>query len=186
MLLVQWTGGPTPQAQPVIVILGGIILASSFPAAKQMLQGAGSHRQRKTPRQTRPPVSPASKSCCTPKRCFRAARCCSIGIAMGLVAWGAEGVPLLNHARARSDMTCQTALFIYVFFHAGRAISFLPGGLGGNRGNDGGPADPEQHRSTAGGGSDGADPSGQHCGCGSAGVLALSMPERQKHIDYFG
>ncbi len=51
---------------------------------------------------------------------------------MGLVAWGAEGVAFyyIMHVLG-SDMTLQTALFIYGFSMLVGAISFFPGGLGG-------------------------------------------------------
>ena len=54
------------------------------------------------------------------------------GISLGLIAWGAEGVAFyyIMHALG-SDISLQTALFIYAFSMLVGALSFLPGGLGG-------------------------------------------------------
>ena len=54
------------------------------------------------------------------------------GIALGLIAWGAEGIAFfyIMHVLG-SDISLQTALFIYSFSMLVGALSFLPGGLGG-------------------------------------------------------
>jgi len=54
------------------------------------------------------------------------------GIALGLVAWGAEGMAFyyIMHVLG-SDLSIPTALFIYAFSMLVGALSFLPGGLGG-------------------------------------------------------
>jgi len=54
------------------------------------------------------------------------------GIALGLIAWGSEGVAFyyIMHLLG-SDLSLQTALFIYAFSMLVGALSFLPGGLGG-------------------------------------------------------
>jgi uncharacterized protein (TIRG00374 family) len=54
------------------------------------------------------------------------------GIALGVVAWGSEGVAFyyIMHVLG-SDLSLQTALFIYAFSMLVGALSFLPGGLGG-------------------------------------------------------
>ena len=64
-------------------------------------------------------------------------RCFSLGmllygIALGLVAWASEGVAFyyIMHVLG-SDLSLQTALFIYAFSVLVGALSFLPGGLGG-------------------------------------------------------
>jgi uncharacterized protein (TIRG00374 family) len=55
-----------------------------------------------------------------------------MGIIIGMVAWGAEGLALyfMLHSLG-SDISLQTAMFIYAFSMLVGAISFLPGGLGG-------------------------------------------------------
>lgn len=54
------------------------------------------------------------------------------GIALGLVAWGAEGVAFYYIVHTLGiDLPLQTALFIYAFAMLVGALSFLPGGLGG-------------------------------------------------------
>ncbi|MEO8343796.1 MAG: lysylphosphatidylglycerol synthase transmembrane domain-containing protein [Gallionella sp.] len=64
-------------------------------------------------------------------RCFRLP-ILLYGIALGLVAWGAEGVAFyyIMHVLG-SDLSLPTALFIYAFSMLVGALSFLPGGLGG-------------------------------------------------------
>lgn len=56
----------------------------------------------------------------------------SLGLVIGVVAWGAEGVALyfMLHSLG-SDISLQTTMFIYAFSMLVGAISFLPGGLGG-------------------------------------------------------
>lgn len=56
----------------------------------------------------------------------------SLGLCIGIVAWGAEGVALyfMLHTLG-SDISLQTTLFIYAFSMLVGAVSFLPGGLGG-------------------------------------------------------
>jgi uncharacterized protein (TIRG00374 family) len=55
-----------------------------------------------------------------------------IGIVIGMVAWGAEGLALYWILQSLgSDVSLQTALFIYAFSMLVGAVSFLPGGLGG-------------------------------------------------------
>jgi uncharacterized protein (TIRG00374 family) len=55
-----------------------------------------------------------------------------MGIVIGMVAWGAEGLALyfMLHSLG-SDISLQTAMFIYAFSMLVGAVSFLPGGLGG-------------------------------------------------------
>jgi uncharacterized protein (TIRG00374 family) len=55
-----------------------------------------------------------------------------MGILIGMVAWGAEGLALyfMLHSLG-SDISLQTAMFIYAFSMLVGAVSFLPGGLGG-------------------------------------------------------
>jgi len=64
-------------------------------------------------------------------RCFRLPMLL-YGIALGLVAWGSEGVAFyyIMHVLG-SDLSLPTALFIYAFSMLVGAFSFLPGGLGG-------------------------------------------------------
>lgn len=65
------------------------------------------------------------------RRCF-SLPLLTLGIVLGLVAWGAEGLALyyILHALG-SDIPLHTALFIYAFSMLVGALSFLPGGLGG-------------------------------------------------------
>jgi uncharacterized protein (TIRG00374 family) len=54
------------------------------------------------------------------------------GIAIGLVAWGADGVILYYIMNVLgNDLSLTTVLFIYAFSILVGALSFLPGGLGG-------------------------------------------------------
>ena len=64
-------------------------------------------------------------------RCFRLPMLL-YGIALGVVAWGAEGVAFyyIMHVLG-SELSLPTALFIYAFSILVGALSFLPGGLGG-------------------------------------------------------
>lgn len=55
-----------------------------------------------------------------------------MGIGIGMLAWAAEGLALYFMLQSLgSDISLQTALFIYAFSMLVGAVSFLPGGLGG-------------------------------------------------------
>jgi len=56
----------------------------------------------------------------------------SASLALGLLAWGAEGAAFYYLVQAMGlDMDLTTAMFIYAFAMLVGAVSFLPGGLGG-------------------------------------------------------
>ena len=132
MLLVSVGLWAYPQAQPVIVILGGMILGVLlFLQQSKWLQAVDALAQRKLPAKPAHLISSSIEIVLHSKRCFSLPMLL-YGIAMGLVAWGAEGVAFyyIMHVLG-SDMTLQTALFIYAFSMLVGAISFLPGGLGG-------------------------------------------------------
>jgi uncharacterized protein (TIRG00374 family) len=132
MLLVSVGLWAYPQAQPVIVILGGLILAILiFLQQSKWLQALETIVQRKLPAKPAHLISSTIEIVLHSKRCFSLTMLL-YGISIGLVAWGAEGVAFyyIMHVLG-SDMTLQTALFIYAFSMLVGAISFLPGGLGG-------------------------------------------------------
>jgi uncharacterized protein (TIRG00374 family) len=132
MLLVSVGLWAYPQAQPVIIVLGGIILAVLiFLQQSKWLQAFETFAQRKFPAKFAQLITSSIEIVLHSKRCFSLPMLL-YGIALGLVAWGAEGVAFyyIMHVLG-SDMTMQTALFIYSFSMLVGAISFLPGGLGG-------------------------------------------------------
>jgi glycosyltransferase 2 family protein len=132
MLLVSVGLWAYPQAQPVVIVLGGIILAVLLLLQQShWLQSLESFAQRKLPAKLAQLASASTEIVLHSKRCFSLPMLL-YGILMGLVAWGAEGVAFyyIMHVLG-SDMTMQTALFIYAFSMLVGAISFLPGGLGG-------------------------------------------------------
>lgn len=132
MLLVSVGLWAYPQAQPVIVILGGMILGVLlFLQQSKWLQAVEALAQRKLPAKPARLISSSIEIVLHSRRCFSLPMLL-YGIAMGLVAWGAEGVAFyyIMHVLG-SEMTLQTALFIYAFSMLVGAISFLPGGLGG-------------------------------------------------------
>ncbi len=64
-------------------------------------------------------------------RCF-SPQMLMYGMALGIVAWGAEGVAFYYMVNLLDvDISLQTALFIYAFAMLVGALSFFPGGLGG-------------------------------------------------------
>jgi len=132
MLLVSVGLWAYPQAQPVIIVMGGIILGILFFLQQtKWLQALEAIAQRKLPAKPARLITSSVEIVLHSKRCFSLPMLL-YSIAMGLVAWGAEGVAFyyIMHVLG-SDMTLQTALFIYAFSMLVGAISFLPGGLGG-------------------------------------------------------
>ena len=121
-----------PQAQPVVVILGALILAILiFLQQATWLKALESLVQRKLPAKPAKLISSGIEIVLHSKRCFSLPMLL-YGISIGLVAWGAEGVAFyyIMHVLG-SDLTLQGALFIYAFSMLVGALSFLPGGLGG-------------------------------------------------------
>jgi uncharacterized protein (TIRG00374 family) len=121
-----------PQAQPVVFVLGGIILTILI-----VLQLGGLLKAIEKFAQLHLPARIAKLIASSIEIILHSRRCFSLpmllyGISLGLIAWGAEGVAFyyIMHVLG-SDMSLQTALFIYSFSMLVGAISFLPGGLGG-------------------------------------------------------
>ncbi len=132
MLLVSVGLWAYPQAQPVIIILGGIILAILiFLQQSKWLKSFETFAQRYFPAKISHLITPSIEIILHSKRCFSLPMLL-YGISLGLIAWGAEGLAFyyIMHVLG-SDMSMQTALFIYAFSMLVGAISFLPGGLGG-------------------------------------------------------
>lgn len=132
MLLVSVGLWAYPQAQPVIIILGGLLLAILiFLQQTTWLKAFEEIAQRKFPSKIARLVNSSIEIVLHSKRCFSLPMLL-YGIFLGLIAWGAEGVAFyyIMHLLG-SDMSLQTALFIYAFSMLVGAISFLPGGLGG-------------------------------------------------------
>ncbi|MFA6903707.1 MAG: lysylphosphatidylglycerol synthase transmembrane domain-containing protein [Gallionellaceae bacterium] len=132
MLLVSVGLWAYPQAQPVIIVMGGIILGILlFLQQTKWLQALEAIAQRKLPAKPARLITSSIEIILHSKRCFSLPMLL-YGIGMGLIAWGAEGIAFyyIMHVLG-SDMTLQTALFIYAFSMLVGAISFLPGGLGG-------------------------------------------------------
>lgn len=132
MLLVSIGLWAYPKAQPMIIILAVVILAVLlFIQQSKWLQAIDSFAQGKLPRKPARFISSSIEIVLHSKRCFSLPMLL-YGIAIGLIAWGAEGIAFyyIMHVLG-SNMSLQTALFIYAFSMLVGAISFLPGGLGG-------------------------------------------------------
>ena len=121
-----------PPAKPLVVILAAVIVIVLVVLQQtRWLQALERIALNKLP------PRPASLVVSTISIVLHSGRCFRLpmllyGIALGLVAWGAEGVAFyyIMHVLG-SDMSLQTALFIYAFSMLVGALSFLPGGLGG-------------------------------------------------------
>jgi len=121
-----------PQAKPVIILLGGLILAILiFLQQSRWLRAIELLAQKKLPTRVAHLFTHSIEIVLHSKRCFSLPMLL-YGITLGLIAWGAEGVAFyyIMHVLG-SDMSLQTALFIYAFSMLVGALSFLPGGLGG-------------------------------------------------------
>ncbi len=121
-----------PPAQPVVVILAGVIaIALLVLQQTKWLRAIEGIAQQKLPDRAANLVVPTISIVLHSGRCFSLPMLI-YGIGMGLIAWGAEGVAFyyIMHLLG-SDMSLQTALFIYAFSMMVGALSFLPGGLGG-------------------------------------------------------
>lgn len=132
MLLVSVGLWAYPRAQPVIIILGGILLAILiFLQQSKWLKSFELFAQQKFPAKIARLITSSIEIVLHSKRCFSLPMLL-YGITLGLLAWGAEGMAFyyIMHVLG-SDMSLQTALFIYAFSMLVGAISFLPGGLGG-------------------------------------------------------
>lgn len=132
MLLVAIGLWVYPPAQPVV-----LILAVAIVTVLVILQQTGWLRTLERIAQEKLPPRPAGLIVSVISIVLHSGRCFRLpmllyGIALGLIAWGAEGVAFyyIMHVLG-SDLSLQTALFIYAFSMLVGALSFLPGGLGG-------------------------------------------------------
>jgi uncharacterized protein (TIRG00374 family) len=121
-----------PPAKPLVVILGVLILTGLVVLQQiKWLKALRAMVQKKLPVRPAHFITSAIEVVLHSGRCFRLPMLL-YGIALGLVAWGAEGVAFyyIMHVLG-SDLSLPTALFIYAFSMLVGALSFLPGGLGG-------------------------------------------------------
>ncbi|NOU00873.1 MAG: flippase-like domain-containing protein [Gallionella sp.] len=121
-----------PQAQVVVAILASVILVVLVVLQQtRWLKTLEMFVQDRIPNRFGALVGHSIEIVLHSGRCFRFPMLL-LGIALGLVAWGAEGVAFyyIMHTLG-SDISLQVALFIYAFSMLVGAISFLPGGLGG-------------------------------------------------------
>ena len=121
-----------PQAKPLVVVLAVLIIAVLIVLQQsKWLQTIEMFAQKRLPRRISKLVTHGIEIILHSGRCFRLP-ILLYGIALGLIAWGAEGVAFycIMHLLG-SDLSLQTALFIYAFSMLIGALSFLPGGLGG-------------------------------------------------------
>lgn len=121
-----------PQAQPLVVVLAALILAGLVVIQQtRWLQALERIAQDRLPARLARFFTHSIEIVLHSGRCFRLPMLLQ-GIALGVVAWGAEGVAFyyIMHLLG-SDLSLQTALFIYAFSMLVGALSFLPGGLGG-------------------------------------------------------
>ena len=132
LLLVSiglWT---YPPAKPLVAILATLIVAILLVLQQtRWLQALKALAQNKLPARPAHYITSAIEIVLHSGRCFRLPALL-YGIALGVVAWGAEGVAFyyIMHVLG-SDLSLPTALFIYAFSILVGALSFLPGGLGG-------------------------------------------------------
>lgn len=132
MLLVSVGLLAYPQAKPVIIVLGGLILGVLiFLQQSKWLKAFEHLAQKNFPVKVAQLFTHSIEIVLHSKRCFSLPMLL-YGITLGLIAWGAEGMAFyyIMHVLG-SDMSLQTALFIYAFSMLVGALSFLPGGLGG-------------------------------------------------------
>lgn len=121
-----------PQAQIAVTILAGLILVVLVALQQtRWLKSLEVFIQNRLPNQLGTMIGHGIEIVLHSGRCFKLPMLMT-GIALGLVAWGSEGLAFyyIMHALG-SDMSFQVALFIYAFSMLVGAISFLPGGLGG-------------------------------------------------------
>jgi uncharacterized protein (TIRG00374 family) len=132
LLLVSiglWVYAP---AKPLVVILAVMILIGLFVLQQtKWLQALRAIALNKLPPRPAHFIVSALDIILHSGRCFRLPMLL-YGIALGVVAWGAEGLAFyyIMHVLG-SDLSLPIALFIYAFSILVGAFSFLPGGLGG-------------------------------------------------------
>jgi glycosyltransferase 2 family protein len=132
LLLVTIGMWAYPQAKPMVVMLAGLIVfILIFLQQHRWLQKLEGVAQRRLPARLAQLIVSSFEIVLHSKRCFSLPMLL-YSIALGMVAWGAEGVAFYYVVHLLgSDMSLQTALFIYAFSMLVGAFSFLPGGLGG-------------------------------------------------------
>ena len=121
-----------PGAQTFVLILGVVLIIGLVVLQQaRLLNGLDQLAQRWLPLKLAAISHAAFTTIRHAGRCLRFP-VLSLGLAIGIVAWGAEGVALyfMLHSLG-SDISLQTTLFIYAFSMLVGAVSFLPGGLGG-------------------------------------------------------
>lgn len=121
-----------PQAKPLVLILAGLILVGLVALQQtRWLKALKRIAENVLPRRLGHLVSAGIEIVSHSGRCFRLPMLL-YGIALGVVAWGAEGLAFyyIMH-QLGSELSLPTALFIYAFSMLVGALSFLPGGLGG-------------------------------------------------------
>ena len=121
-----------PQARPFALALAVLILAGLVILQQtKMLETLKAFARRRLPMRMAGIVTHAIDIVLHSGRCFSLPML-MYGLALGLIAWGAEGVAFYYIMRLLGgDISLQTALFIYAFSMLVGAISFFPGGLGG-------------------------------------------------------
>jgi uncharacterized protein (TIRG00374 family) len=121
-----------PKAQPMLLILAAFVGTGLVMLQQnRLLQVLESFALNKLPVRLGKLVGHGIEIVLHSSRCFSLPMLL-YGIALGLVAWSSEGVAFyyIMHLLG-SDLSLQTALFIYAFSILVGALSFLPGGLGG-------------------------------------------------------
>lgn len=121
-----------PPAQPLVVILATLIVTGLVVLQQtKWLKVLKTFAQNRLPGRLCKLVDHGIEIVLHSGRCFRLPMLL-YGIALGLVAWGSEGVAFyyIMHVLG-SELSLPTALFIYAFSILVGALSFLPGGLGG-------------------------------------------------------
>jgi uncharacterized protein (TIRG00374 family) len=121
-----------PPAKPLVVILAALIVTGLVVLQQtQWLKALETFAKNRLPARLGKLVEHGIEIVLHSGRCFRLPMLL-YGIALGLVAWGSEGVAFyyIMHVLG-SDLSLPAALFIYAFSILVGALSFLPGGLGG-------------------------------------------------------
>ena len=132
LLLVSFGLWTYPPAQPLVAILAALIVMGLIVLQQtSWLKAIENFAKNRLPARLGKLVEHIIEIVLHSGRCFRLPMLL-YGIALGLVAWGAEGVAFyyIMHVLG-SDLSLPTALFIYAFSILIGALSFLPGGLGG-------------------------------------------------------
>lgn len=121
-----------PQAQLLVVVLSGLIVTGLLVLQQaRWLHALNTFVRIRLPERVGKLVEHGIEIVLHSGRCFSLPMLL-YGIALGLAAWGAEGVAFyyIMHVLG-SDLSLQIALFIYAFSMLVGTLSFLPGGLGG-------------------------------------------------------